>query len=72
MSDFTSVADSVITFAAVELDDGVDFTQTDDGARIVIEGYGYGEGGYGEGGYGGSETIIIPGSQTIWTNIDTP
>lgn len=73
MSDFTNEIETYGTFSTYELDEGVDFTSTGDFGVIVISGTPYGEGEYGEGPYGGGDqTLIVEGSFTEWTNVDTP
>lgn len=72
MSDFTEETDVSGTFEEYTDDTGVDFVDIGDEGIIIVSGYGYGEGGYGEGPYGGGTTIIVSGSTTEWTDIDTP
>lgn len=73
MSDFTSIIEISGTFTTVELDSGVDFTPTGDQGQIIVTNVGFGEGGFGEGGFGGdTETLVLNGPVTTWTNIETP
>ena len=73
MSDFTNEIDVHVNFSTYELDSGVDFISIGDFGVIVIPGTPYGEGEYGEGPYGGGDQeLIIEGSFTEWTNINTP
>ena len=41
--------------------------------QIITEEVGFGEGGFGEGPFGGgTQTVIVNGSDTAWTDIDEP
>lgn len=72
MSDFEDILDIRIELSDIELDTGVDFTETDDFGLIIVPGSGFGEGGFGEGPFGGTDAYSIPAPNTVWTNIDTP
>lgn len=72
MSDFTNIVEINGIFEAVELDEGVDFTETGDQGQIIVTGSGFGEGGFGEGPFGGGITVTLSSPTTNWTNVDTP
>lgn len=73
MSDFTNVIEGAISFQTYELDEGVDFINIGDFGVITIPASGWGENGWGDDPWGGEEQIItVDGTETIWTNMDTP
>lgn len=73
MSDFTNITDIHIDFTETELDDGVDFTSTDDMGTVIISGSGWGDGPWGDMPWGGEDLVIpVVAPTTQWTDVDEP
>lgn len=72
MSDFSNTLEiSGGEFSNESESIGSDFVNTGDYGVVVID-IGFGDGGFGDGPYGGYSETVINGSETIWTNIETP